>query len=49
LQVNLIIVKLWYTLLIERDCNMICEEKSIENGYVVACNVKNMTVVEDLA
>lgn len=50
LAVNLILVKIFYTLLIEADETMIDLQRSIDRGgQLVGCSVRNMTKLEDIA
>lgn len=50
LAVNLILNKMFYTLLIEADCQMVDLQRSIDKGgQLVGCSVRNMTMLEDVA
>lgn len=46
----IIFVKTFYTyLMLENDAEMICEERSEQEGQLVGCSVKNLSLLEDLA
>lgn len=50
LPVTLLFVRIFYiNLSLENDVEMICPEKSKEQGELVGCVVKNIALVEDLA
>lgn len=51
LAVNIVLVKMFYTLYLEADVEFIDVEKSIEQGQgsLVGCSVRNMTKLEDVA
>lgn len=48
LAVNLIVTKLLMVYFVQNDHQMIDLERSLEEGDVVGCEVKNLTVLEDL-
>ena len=49
LAVNLIISKMFYTLIIESDGLMMDLQRSIDRKGLVGCSVRNMTMLEDVA
>lgn len=51
LAVNIILVKMFYTIYVEQDAEFVDLEKSIEQGEgkLVGCSVRNMTKLEDVA
>lgn len=51
LAINIVIVKMFYTLYMEVDVEFVDFEKSIEQGEgnLIGCNVRNMVKLEDVA